>query len=51
MVIRQKGLSRCFAARPIWEEAVILGCELYSHTYAVLQPQYVECLALDARYP
>ena len=29
MVIRQRGLSRCFATRPIWEEAVILGCELY----------------------
>src|SRR5690348_15641617 len=23
MVIRQRGLSRCFATRPIWEEAVI----------------------------
>ena len=26
MVIRQRGLLRCFAAQPIWEEAVILGC-------------------------
>ncbi|RXV68199.1 penicillin-binding protein [Burkholderia stabilis] len=51
MVIRQRGLSRCFAARPILEEAVILGCEVVSHTYAVLQPSYAECLALDVRHP
>ncbi|KWZ55345.1 penicillin-binding protein [Burkholderia sp. MSMB1588] len=44
-------MLRCFAAQPILEEAVILGCEVVSHTYAVLQPLYVECLALDARYP
>lgn len=51
MVIRQRGLLRCLAAQPILEEAVILGCEVVSHTYAVLQPLYVERLALDARYP
>ena len=26
MVIRQRGLLRCFAAQPILEEAVILSC-------------------------
>ncbi|RQZ58496.1 penicillin-binding protein [Burkholderia sp. Bp9004] len=42
---------RCFAAQPILEEAVIsLGCEVVSHTYAVVQPLYVECLALDVRH-
>ncbi|KAB0660565.1 penicillin-binding protein [Burkholderia diffusa] len=36
---------------PILEEAVIsLGCEVVSHTYAVVQPLYVECLALDVRH-
>ncbi|MDV2124363.1 hypothetical protein RZ023_32620, partial [Burkholderia pseudomallei] len=50
MVIRQRGLLRGFATQPIWEEAVIWGCEVVSHTYAVGQPLYIEWLALEARY-
>lgn len=50
MVIRQRGLLRGFAAQPIWEEAVIWGCEVVSHTYAARQPLYIEWLALEARY-
>ncbi|RFS72310.1 penicillin-binding protein, partial [Burkholderia pseudomallei] len=36
--------------QPIWEEAVIWGCEVVSHTYAARQPLYIEWLALEARY-
>lgn len=47
----KEGCCAGFAAQPILEEAVIsLGCEVVSHTYAVLQPQYIERLALDARH-